>query len=261
MKHIPNLFTLLNLILGCTAIVLVLQTGETIVVLEDGGATQVTLPERMAQGGLLLFAAALVDFLDGFLARLLKAPSEMGKQLDSLSDVVSFGVAPGVILWQLLRIGFAQEPGGLDTSIALLLPAFLVPAAAAWRLARFNLLDDPSTYFRGLPSPAAGLVVASFPLIIWNGYFGLQTLFITPLFLYAAILLLGGLMISRLPFIALKFRSFGLKENAPAWFLLLAGVLGAVFLGWLAVPVIFLVYFLVSLLVRPHRTAAVPVRE
>src|SRR5687768_1907567 len=109
MKQIPNIFTLLNLIFGCIAIVLILQTGETIVLLDYTGAVQVNLPEKIWQGSLFIFAAAIVDFLDGFLARALKAQSAMGAQLDSLSDIVSFGVAPGMIIYQLLRIGFARE--------------------------------------------------------------------------------------------------------------------------------------------------------
>ena len=103
MKQIPNLFTLLNLVFGCIAIVFILQTGESILVMESTGVTQVFMPEKIWWGSLFIFGAAIIDFLDGFLARLLKSSSEMGKQLDSLSDVVSFGVAPGLILYQLLR--------------------------------------------------------------------------------------------------------------------------------------------------------------
>src|SRR5579875_411411 len=114
MKNIPNFFTLLNFIFGCIAIVLILQTGETIVQLDETGAAQVFLPEKIWWGALFIFAAAIIDFLDGLVARLMKAASEMGRQLDSLSDVVSFGVAPGMILYQLLRIGFAQNENGLD---------------------------------------------------------------------------------------------------------------------------------------------------
>src|SRR5688572_30425316 len=108
MKQIPNLFTLLNLIFGCIAIVLILQTGESIVYMDQSGATQVNLPEKIWMGALFIFAAAIVDFLDGFLARAMNAGSKMGAQLDSLSDVVSFGVAPGMILYQLLRISYAR---------------------------------------------------------------------------------------------------------------------------------------------------------
>ena len=121
MKHIPNLFTLLNLLFGCIAIVLILQTGQSIVVLnEEAGTYDPFFPEKMAYGAMFIFAAAGVDFLDGFMARMVKASSEMGKQLDSLSDVVSFGVAPGMIFYQLLRLGYAQGEGGLlaDTELA-----------------------------------------------------------------------------------------------------------------------------------------------
>ena len=144
MKNIPNLFTLLNLIFGCIAIVFILQTGESIIVMENTGATQVYMPEKIWWGALFIFGAAIIDFLDGFLARLMRANSEMGKQLDSLSDVVSFGVAPGLILYQLLRLGYAQEPNGLNVSILALLPAFIFTASVAWRLAKFNLANNQS---------------------------------------------------------------------------------------------------------------------
>src|SRR5215217_364035 len=183
MKQIPNLFTLLNLIFGCIAIVCILQTGETIVQLDNFGATQVFLPEKIWWGALFIFFAAVIDFLDGFLARLFRASSETGKQLDSLSDVVSFGVAPGMILYQLLRLGYAQGENGLEVSVWALLPAFIFSAAVAWRLAKFNLSTNQTASFQGVPSPAAGLVVASFPLIIFYQYFGIQTLFINPWFL------------------------------------------------------------------------------
>jgi len=124
MKQIPNLFTLLNLIFGCLAIVFILQTGESIVLLQQEGFTDVTLPEKITWGSYLIFAAAAVDFFDGFIARLFKSSSEMGKQLDSLADLVSFGVAPGLILYQLLRISYAQQENGLEVSIVWLLPAF-----------------------------------------------------------------------------------------------------------------------------------------
>src|SRR5215216_4708047 len=145
MKQIPNIFTLLNLICGCIAIVLILQVGQSIVVLNEANQTIDPLfPEKLAWGGLFIFFAAIIDFLDGFLARMMKASSEMGKQLDSLSDVVSFGVAPGLILYQLLRISYAREENGLDVSIVALLPAFIFTSAAAWRLAKFNIAEGES---------------------------------------------------------------------------------------------------------------------
>src|SRR5207248_7896514 len=154
-------------IFGCIAIVFILQPGETIVALDLTGATQVVLPEKIWEGSIFIFAAAVIDFMDGFLARAFRATSGMGKQLDSLSVVVSFGVAPGMILYQLLRISYAQEENGLDVSMLVLLPAFIFSAAAAWRLAKFNISTNQTDSFRGVPTPAAGLLIASFPLIIW----------------------------------------------------------------------------------------------
>lgn len=250
MKQIPNLFTLLNLIFGCIAIVLILQTGESIVILDSMGATQVTLPEKIWQGSLFIFGAAVIDYLDGFLARLLKANSEKGKQLDSLCDVVSFGVAPGMILYQLLRIGYAQGENGLDVSVIALLPAFIFSAAVAWRLAKFNISTNQSYSFRGVPCPAAGLLIASFPLIIWYQYFNIQQLFINVWLLYAVILIVSFLMVSNVPFMALKFTDYSLKNNWIKYLLLLLSVICIITLQWLAVPVIFVLYILFSLFAK-----------
>lgn len=254
MKQIPNIFTLLNLFFGCLAILFTLQTGQSIVYLQEMGFSSVQLPEKIALASLFIFAAGLVDFLDGFLARLMKASSEMGKQLDSLSDVVSFGVAPGMILFQLLRMSFAQETEGLNVSIIWLLPAFLIPVAAAWRLARFNIDPAQQTEFKGLPAPAAGITIAAFPLVMHYQTLGLQAVFINKYLLYGTILVLAFLMVSRLPMMALKFSGFSPAANWPKYLLALLGILSAVFLQWLAIPVVLVLYILLSLLLK-NKTA------
>ncbi len=252
LAQLPNFFTLLNLLFGCLAIVCLLQTGETIVQLDNFGNAQVFLPERMWWGALFIFAAAVVDFLDGFVARLLRASSEMGRQLDSLSDVVSFGVAPGIIFYQLLRMGFAQGDNGLDVSLWALLPAFLFTLAVAWRLAKFNLSTAQSDSFIGVPSPAAGLVAASFPLIIFYQYFNLQALFINPWFLYAVILILSCLMLSKRRFMAFKFSSFSFRQNQLKYYLLFLSLALLLWLKWMAVPAIFIMYAFFSLFSKAH---------
>lgn len=254
MKQIPNLFTLLNLIFGCIAIVFILQTGESIVILQQEGFTEVNLPEKITWGCFFIFAAGAVDFLDGFVARLFKATSGMGEQLDSLADVVSFGVAPGMILYQLLRISFAQEEGGLDVSMAWLLPAFLVPAAAAWRLAKFNLNDEQRVSFKGVPTPAVGLVIASFPLIIHFQTFNLQFALINKWLLYAIILLLSYLMISNLPLMSMKIKDLSIKNNLARYILLALGIIAAISLKWFAIPVIFVLYVIISLAFKNKAT-------
>lgn len=246
MKQIPNLFTLLNLVFGCIAIICILQTGQTILYIEPGGFSSVDLPEKIALASIFIFAAALVDFFDGFLARLLRANSEMGKQLDSLADVVSFGVAPGLILYQLLRISFAKETDGLEISIVSLAPALLVPCAAAWRLAKFNIDTTQQYSFKGLPTPAAGITIASLPLIIHFQQFGLHETLLNKWLLYAIIFLLSFLMVSRLSLLSLKSPG-GLKKNTPVIILAVVALVAAFSLKWVAIPVVFLAYVIVSL--------------
>jgi CDP-diacylglycerol--serine O-phosphatidyltransferase len=246
MRQIPNIFTLINLLFGCIAIVLILQTGENIVVLDQMGGTHINMPEKIWQGSLFIFGAAVVDFFDGFLARMLKANSEKGKQLDSLCDVVSFGVAPGMILYQLLRLGYAGEDNGLDVSILALLPAFIFSGAVAWRLAKFNISTNQTYNFRGVPSPAAGLLIASFPLIIWHAYFNLHYWFINVWVLYFVIFLTSYLMVSNLPFLAMKFKDFSFKNNLLKYILLSVSLVAIVVIKWLAVPLIFVLYVVFS---------------
>ena len=247
MKQIPNLFTLLNLVCGCIAIVLILQNGEQIVLLGNDGITNVNLPEKITWASYFIFAAAVIDFLDGFVARLFKATSAMGMQLDSLADLVTFGVAPGLIVYQLLRISFAQEVNGLDTSIVWLLPALLIPLAGCWRLARFNIDSEQSFSFKGLPIPSAGLFIASLPLIIWYPSFGIQTYLINKWVLYAIIILLSWLMVSTMPLPGLKFKDYSIKNNLPKYVFLVAAIVSFLFLQWLAIPVIIILYVILSL--------------
>jgi CDP-diacylglycerol---serine O-phosphatidyltransferase len=250
MKQIPNIFTLLNLFFGCIAIVFILQTGESII-MQDGATWVAQFPEKIWWGSVFIGIAALVDFLDGFVARLFNATSEMGKQLDSLADVVSFGVAPGMILYQLLRIAYIQDESGLDTSLLVLFPAFLFPCAGAYRLARFNIDTSQQYGFKGVPIPAAGLVVASLPLILYGSTnYDLNNVLTNKWLIYAVIIVLSMLMVSKLPLLALKFRDRTLKGNIPVIILLVAAILTALFLGWLAVPVVFILYIIVSLAFR-----------
>lgn len=254
MKNIPNFFTLLNLFFGCIAIIFILQTSRDVVYINGEGLSEIDLPEKITWGCLFIFLASVVDFLDGFVARLFKAGSPMGEQLDSLADVVSFGVAPGLILYQLLRISFGQSEDGLDVSLGWLLPALIVPCAAAWRLAKFNIDESQTINFRGLPTPSAGLVVTSLPLIAFYNQFGLATLIYNHWFLYVVIVLLSFLMVSNLPLMSLKFKDFTIKNNLPKFILLGIAIVSAVLLKWLAIPAIILAYVLLSLTLKNKTT-------
>ncbi|MEN9569021.1 MAG: CDP-diacylglycerol--serine O-phosphatidyltransferase [Bacteroidota bacterium] len=256
MKNLPNLFTLLNLVFGCIAIVFALQTENISIYSNDEFISTFNIPEKLPVAALLLYAAALVDFCDGFVARFFKASSEMGKQLDSLADVVSFGVAPGVIIYQLLRMSFMREENGLEVNIAWLLPAFIFTAAAAYRLAKFNLDTTQGFGFKGVPTPAAGLLVASLPLILHygGGLINISALFINKWFLYGLIVICSWLMVSNLPMIALKFKNFSVKSDMPKIILLAVGLIAVLLLKWMAVPVIFIAYILLSLAFKNKTT-------
>ncbi|MBK9532672.1 MAG: CDP-diacylglycerol--serine O-phosphatidyltransferase [Chitinophagaceae bacterium] len=251
-RHIPNIFTLINLFLGCIAIVFALQTETISIYVGEDLSSHYNIPEKLGVAAFFIMAAAIVDFLDGFVARLLKASSDMGKQLDSLSDVVSFGVAPSVILYQLLRTSFIKEENGLETSIAWLLPAFIVACAAAYRLARFNLDSSQSYGFKGVPVPAAGLFIASFPLILHygNNVINVNEWLTNKWVLYAVIVMVSWLMVSTLPLMALKFRDFSIKNNIPKIMLLVVAVIAAFIFNWLAVPIIFIAYIILSLIFK-----------
>ena len=247
MKQIPNIFTLLNLFFGCIAIVFALQ--NSIEITADGQFVRLT--EELYYASLFIGIAAVIDFLDGFVARALNASSEMGKQLDSLADVVSFGAAPSIILYQFLRMSFIRENEGVETSILWLMPAFVFACAGAYRLARFNLDTEQSFGFKGVPIPAAGLVVASLPLIYWNMQTEMvYTILMNKWFLYGLIILLSFLMVSKLPLMALKFKDFSIKSNLPKFILVGIAVATVLLLKWLAIPIVFIAYIILSLLYK-----------
>jgi len=249
-KQIPNIFTLLTLFFGCLAIVCIMQSG--LVISQDDNLQQIVdIPEKMVYASLFIGIAAVIDFLDGFVARLLKASSEMGKQLDSLADVVSFGVAPGMIIYQFLRLSYSQQENGLDVNALWLALAFIVPCAGAYRLARFNIDTTQSTGFKGVPIPAAGLLIASFPLIYFNNHSTfIYDLLLSKWFWYGVIAVVSYLMVSTLPMLALKFKSITFKKLLPFIIILFASVITALFLGWVAVPMGFLVYVVISLVFK-----------
>jgi CDP-diacylglycerol--serine O-phosphatidyltransferase len=164
--------------------------------------------------------------------------------------VVSFGVAPGMILYQLLRISYAYQPGGIDIPMAYLVPVFILPMAAAWRLARFNLDPGQAYGFKGMPTPAVGLLVASLPLILLYGTPAIQSMLLNTWVIYALLVLLSWLMVSDLPLLSLKFSDYGFRSNMPKWILVAVAIVGALLLQWLAVPIVFLAYILLSLLFK-----------
>lgn len=217
-RHIPNIFTLSNLVSGCLGIWLI-QRGS---------------PQEAAY---FIWIGAFFDYLDGYTARLLKVESPIGKELDSLADVVTFGVLPSFIMFSLMT---AQD-GGLLPFVA-----FFIVIAAALRLARFNT-EDPTPHFSGLPTPAAAFLISSFPFIQVNGVPGSGYKYLLALLA----LFIGFLMVSRLRLLSMKFKGSGWNENWKRYLLILLFIPAVFVFRQYAIPLIFAVYILLSLFERP----------
>lgn len=253
MKHIPNILTLANLMFGCIAITYILNAPSFITTTTGEDFRPVLGLEQMYWGSIFIFLAALMDVLDGLAARVLNAHSPIGKDLDSLADVVSFGVAPGMILYKLLWMAYMQEPGALDTPLLTMAPAFLIACFGALRLARFNQTASSNAgYFKGMPIPASGIIVASFPLMLWypNSIFAVDEILTNKWFLYAVIALLSYLMVSKINFLKWKAPGKGIGAWWPQIIIAIVVVFGSPFLNFSIVPIAFLVYIVCSLIYK-----------
>ncbi len=218
-RFIPNFITLLNAFSGCLAIVFLFK--------EDYN---------------LLFAAfaacLLLDFGDGLAARLLDVKSEVGKELDSMADMVPFGVLPGAILYQLI----AQHTGGWPEWTAYL--GFIITCAAALRLARFNLDTRQSENFLGLAVPAATLFVVG---LLWIHTNFTDLWLFQPAIILLVAILLSSLMLTELPMFSLKFKGFGWKENSIRYIFLIFAISMIVLLKSFALSGIIILYIATSL--------------
>lgn len=246
-KQIPNLITLLNLFFGCLAIVVTFQSG-TMATLDESGDMVIEIPEQIYYASMFIGLAALVDFFDGFVARLLKVNSDLGKQLDSLADVVSFGVAPSFIVFQFLRLSLAADINALSHTTVMMVPAFIIALAGAYRLAKFNIDPEQTTYFKGVPIPMIGILTAAFPLVYWQSQTAIfSTLLLNPTFWYVYIIIVSYLMVMDRPMLALK--NFSNKKNLilPLALVAVETIISAYFFQWMAIPFGFIGYCLVSL--------------
>jgi CDP-diacylglycerol--serine O-phosphatidyltransferase len=148
-------------------------------------------------------------------------------------------------------MSYASEINGVETSVLLLMPAFFIAAAAAYRLAKFNLDKSQSTVFKGVPTPAIGILVASFPLIFWHTQYEIVLqLLLNKWVLYAIVLVLCMLMVGNMNIMSLKIKNLNVKDNLHLYLLVLAGVIFSISLGWLAVPLLFVTYIILSLVFK-----------
>jgi len=217
---IPNGLTLLNLSAGLMAILWASKND-------------------LLWAGVFIVIAALFDFLDGFFARALNAQSDIGKDLDSLADMVSFGVAPAVI-WFNYSVNFGDHWYNYM--------ALIIGLCAAIRLARFNNDPRQSDSFIGLPSPSVGLLVASVPYMLEYDQFGMGAFLTSPWTISIFPWVCGLLMVSSLPLFALKFKSFSWDENKLKYGFIILSIGFIALFNFFAPPLIIGTYILLSLL-------------
>ena len=225
-SKIPNSITCCNLISGCLAIIMAFKC-----------MTPVASLPAWQWCCIFIFAAAVFDFFDGFSARLLKAYSEIGRELDALADLVSFGVAPGLMIYNIME---HYHPGcWLNYS------ALAIPVLGALRLARFNVSDAGMTVFRGLPIPANAM--------FWIGMAGWIASYRYPevTVMVPLILLISFAMVSRIPMFSLKFKTWGLRDNFRRWVIIIAAISFVAVYGLAGFAWTITLYILISLFSRP----------
>ncbi len=250
MKHIPNFLTICNLICGCIAITLILSAPMSLETVTGEEYFPKLGINEIYIGAIFILIAALFDVFDGLAARLLNAHSKIGKDLDSLADVVSFGIAPSVIMFQLIWRAYMSEPGALDTPMVLMLPAFAIAAFAALRLAKFNQTsDEQKNHFIGMPVPANGIIIATLAL---SGMYvvSINELLLNRFVLYGIITLLCFLMVSKIKFLKWKPAENTLKAWLPQIVILLVAVIGFPILNIASVLLAFGVYIVFSIFNR-----------
>lgn len=236
-KHIPNTITCLNLFSGCIASLLAIEG-------------------HLELAAAFVLIAAIFDFCDGLSARLLKAYSPMGKELDSLADMISFGFTPGVIALAYLKYAVLGDvhadfnPSDLETSqIFILLSAFIIPVFSGLRLAKFNIDTRQTESFIGVNTPTNAMFWASIPLVLHFGnYPFLQEWLSNPLYIIIAIVITSLLLVSEIPMFALKVKNLSWKDNKIRYLFLMSLVLLAVLVKWLVIPLVIFVYILFSVI-------------
>ncbi len=243
-KHIPNFLTCCNLLCGVIGIQLVVGLSFDFAYLNYG-----------LNGAIVcVILACVFDFLDGFVARLLKVSSHIGKELDSMADMVSFGVLPGFMMFQMTFSAVSDELVSINSDnvflnygacIAFL--AFLIPVFSALRLAKFNIDTRQSESFIGVPTPANTLFIAGLAYI-YTQENNFLSFFVSPISLVVLSVVLSYLLVAELPLIALKFKNFGWPDNKMRYVLIISCIVLLTILNFTAIPLIIILYIILSLI-------------
>lgn len=233
-RWVPNFITSLNILSGCMAVFF----GA------DG---------QLGWAAVFIFAAAFFDFFDGFSARLLHAYSPIGKDLDSLADVISFGLAPSTIIFALLELslfGKNQPIFEIEATFVqwlILFSAMLIPVAGAFRLAKFNNDTRQSESFIGLPIPGNAFFFASLALLVEVGsHPNFTAIILNPYLIITAIVTSSYLMVSEIPMFSMKLKSLKWQENRVRYIFVTGILLMAIGLKLVALPLIIIWYIILS---------------
>lgn len=237
-KHIPNFVTLLNVLCGSIAVLFAVNG-------------------HMTATAFFVILGIFFDFFDGLLARKLKVQSELGLQLDSLADMITSGLVPGIVMFHLLSLtvddfSLVEHSDYLTEFFSDIewLPFFglLITLASAYRLATFNISTNQSDSFIGLPTPANTLLIISFPLIMEHQNNDMMnTIILNPWFLIGVTLLSSFLLNSKIKLIALKFKNWSFKDNAARYLLIILALILLIIFKFAGIPLIIILYILMSL--------------
>ncbi|EGV44304.1 phosphatidylserine synthase [Bizionia argentinensis JUB59] len=242
-KHIPNFITLLNLFSGCIAVVLAINN-------------------HFVTAAIFMFLGIFFDFFDGFFARKFNVQGPLGVQLDSLADMVTSGLVPGVVMFKLLHLSLGNPviedadavwssssifEGLHYTPLAYI--GFFITLASAYRLAKFNIDEDQQSYFKGLPTPANAILIVSLPMILeFQNNDLINSTIMNPWFLVILTLISSYMLNAPVKLFALKFKTWDFKSNITRYVFILLTVVLLVVLQFAAIPLIILLYVLLSLL-------------
>lgn len=238
-KGIPSFITSLGLIAGCISVILSISHKD------------------LTLAGYFIVIAALIDFADGFAARMLNRITEFGKQLDSLSDVISFGVAPSMILFRLMELSYVRSAPAADFDYynpapfqaVIMYSAFLVAVFSALRLARFNLDPQQAKTFKGLAVPANALLIAGLGFATESGLtLSASGLVTNQYFLLVVILISCYLLVSNIKMFSLKFTTYGIRENYIRYVFLLLSLVMLIFLKCPGLTPVIIMYITLSII-------------
>ena len=242
-KYIPNALTLLNLFCGCVAVIF-------------------TVNNNFVAASLFVFLGIFFDFFDGFAARKLHVQSALGVQLDSLADMVTSGLVPGIVMYKLLEmtldlptlVSFDNDWNSTMKFYGFKVPllpflGFFITLASAYRLAKFNIDEDQQTYFKGLPTPANTLLIVSLPLILeFQNSDLINSIIVNKWFLIVLTAISCFMLNSTVKLFALKFKDWSFKANATRYIFMILCVILLIVLKFAAIPLIILLYISMSVL-------------